>query len=309
MSPDLAIPVLVTIVSAATPLLLAAIGELVVEKSGVLNLGVEGMMLAGAVGGFVATVATGSAGLGVLAGAAAGVALAYVFGVLTLTLVSNQVATGLALTIFGVGLSALVGSGFVGIPVAPLPKLSIPGLSDLPVAGPLLFGHDALVYLSVLLTVGVALFLKRTRPGMILRACGESDESDHSIGYDVVRIRYLAVLFGGFTSGLAGAYLSLVYTPMWVEEMSAGRGWIALALVVFASWRPWRLLLGAYLFGGVSILQLYVQGAGGIGIPSEVLSMLPYLATVLVLTAIAAGPWRGRLDAPACLGKPFRPAT
>jgi simple sugar transport system permease protein len=309
VSSDLAIPVLVTIVSAATPLLLAAIGELVVEKSGVLNLGVEGMMLAGAVTAFAATVATGNLALGVFAGASAGVALAFLFGVLTLTLVSNQVATGLALTIFGVGLSALVGSGFVGIPVAPLPKLSLPGLSDLPVAGPLLFGHDALVYLSVLLTVGVALFLKRTRPGMILRACGESDESAHSIGYDVVRIRYLAVLFGGFTSGLAGAYLSLVYTPMWVEEMSAGRGWIALALVVFASWRPWRLLLGAYLFGGVSILQLYVQGAGGIGIPSEVLSMLPYLATVLVLTAIAAGPWRGRLDAPACLGKPFRPAT
>jgi simple sugar transport system permease protein len=267
VSPDLAIPVLVTIISAATPLLLAAIGELVVEKSGVLNLGVEGMMLAGAVTAFAATVATGNSALGVLAGAAAGVALAFLFGVLTLTLVSNQVA------------------------------------------GPLLFGHDALVYLSVLLTVGVALFLKRTRPGMILRACGESDESAHSIGYDVVRIRYLAVLFGGLTSGLAGAYLSLVYTPMWVEEMSAGRGWIALALVVFASWRPWRLLLGAYLFGGVSILQLYVQGAGGIGVPSEVLSMLPYLATVVVLTAIAAGPWRGRLDAPACLGRPFRPAT
>jgi simple sugar transport system permease protein len=219
------------------------------------------------------------------------------------------VATGLALTIFGIGLSALLGSGFVGMPVAPLPKLSIPGLSGLPVIGPLLFGHDALVYLSIALTFGVAWFLARTRAGMILRAVGESDVSAHSLGYDVRRVRYLAVLFGGAMSGLAGAFLSLSYTPMWVEEMTAGRGWIALALVVFASWRPWRVLLGAYLFGGVTILQLYLQGAGGIGVPSQIMSMLPYIATILVLTVIAAGPWRGRLDAPACLGKPFRPAT
>lgn len=309
MTADLALPLLITIISAATPLLLAAIGELVVEKSGVLNLGVEGMMLAGAVAAFAVTITTGSATLGILAGALAGMGLSFVFGVLTLTLVSNQVATGLALTIFGIGLSALAGSSFVGTPVTPLPKLSVPGLSNLPVAGPLLFGHDALVYLSVAITAGVAVFLKRTRPGMVLRAAGESDVSAHSIGYDVVRIRYLAVLFGGLCSGLAGTYLSLAYTPMWVENMTAGRGWIALALVVFASWRPLRVLLGAYLFGGVTIIQLYVQGAGGIGVPSQVLSMLPYLATILVLTIIAAGPWRGRLDAPACLGKPFRPAT
>jgi len=301
--------VLLTIIGAATPLLFAALGELVTEKSGVLNLGVEGMMLAGAVVGFAVTVTTGSGLLGVLAAALAGSAMAFIFGVLTLTLSANQVATGLALTIFGIGLSALFGSGFVGIPVAALPKLAIPGLSDLPFIGPLLFGHDALVYLSIAATAAVAWFLKRSRPGMILRAVGESDLSAHSIGYNVIAVRYTAVLFGGAMAGLGGAFLSLSYTPMWAEGMTAGRGWISLALVVFASWRPWRALLGAYLFGGVTILQLYAQGAGGFGIPAQVMSMLPYLATILVLTIIAAGPWKGRLDAPACLGKPFRPSA
>ncbi|MGH8430336.1 MAG: ABC transporter permease [Solimonas sp.] len=306
---DASLAVLLTIVTAATPLLLAAIGELVVERSGVLNLGVEGMMLAGAVTAFAITVTTGSAMLGIVTGAIAGALLALIFGVLTLSLTSNQVATGLALTIFGIGLSALVGSSFVGIPVDRLPRLRLPGLSDLPVIGPLLFGHDVLVYLSVVATAGVAWFLKRTRGGMILRAVGESDVSAHSIGYDVIKVRYLAVLFGGVMAGLGGAFLSLSYTPMWGEEMTAGRGWIALALVVFASWRPWRLLLGAYLFGGVTILQLYAQGTGGFGVPAQVMSMLPYLATIVVLAAIAGGPWKGRLDAPACLGQPFRPAT
>jgi simple sugar transport system permease protein len=301
--------VFLTIISAATPLLFAAMGELVAERSGVLNLGVEGMMLAGAVVGFAVAVTTGSGTLGVVAAALAGTAMAFIFGVLTLTLAANQVATGLALTIFGIGLSALFGSGYVGFPVAPLPKLAVPGLSDLPVIGPLLFGHDALVYLSVAATAAVAWFLKRTRGGMIVRAVGESDISAHSIGYNVIAVRYTAVLFGGAMAGLGGAFLSLSYTPMWAEEMTAGRGWISLALVVFASWRPWRVLLGAYLFGGVTILQLYAQGAGGLGVPAQVMSMLPYLATVLVLTIIAAGPWKGRLDAPACLGKPFRPAT
>jgi general nucleoside transport system permease protein len=309
MTLDIAVPVLLTIISAATPLLLAGIGELVVERSGVLNLGVEGMMLAGAVTAFAVAFVTGSYTLAILAAVLAGMAMAFVFGVLTLTLVSNQVATGLALTLFGLGLSALVGAGFVGSPIAPLPKLALPGLSDLPVVGPVLFGQDVLVYLSVALTLGVAWFLKSARGGMILRACGDSDLSAHAIGYDVIRIRYLAVLFGGLCAGLAGAFLSLSYTPMWVEQMTAGRGWIALALVVFASWRPLRLLAGAYLFGGVSVLQLYVQGMGGIGVPSQVMSMLPYLATILVLTIISARSLRGRLDAPACLGKPFRPAT
>ena len=306
---DSTVAILLTVISAATPLLFAAVGELVVEKSGVLNLGVEGMKLSGAVGAFAVTVMTGSGLLGILVGALAGMLLALAFGVLTLTLAANQVATGLALTIFGTGFSSLIGAGFVGIPVAPLPKLAVPGLSDLPVGGPLLFGHDLLVYLSVAALVGVAWFLKRTRAGMILRAVGESDLSAHSIGYDVIAVRYRAVLFGGAMAGLGGAFLSLSYTPMWAEEMTAGRGWIALALVVFGSWRPWRVFVGAHLFGGVTILQLYAQGSGGIAIPSQVMSMLPYLATILVLTVIAAGRWKGRLDAPRCLGTPFRPTT
>jgi len=301
--------VLLTVIGSATPLLFAALGELVVEKSGVLNLGVEGMMILGAIAAFAVTATTGSSSLGILAGAAAGLAMAFVFGVLTLTLAANQVATGLALTIFGLGLSALMGAGFVGIPVEPLAKLAIPGLSDLPLIGPLVFGQDVLVYLSLAAVVAIAWFLKKSRAGMILRAVGESDVSAHSIGYDVIAVRYRAVLFGGAMAGLGGAFLSLSYTPLWNEGMTAGRGWIALALVVFASWRPWRLLAGAYLFGGVTIAQLYSQGAGGLGIPAQVMSMLPYLATILVLTIIAAGPWKGRLNAPACLGKPFRPST
>lgn len=306
---DALAPFLLTIIGAATPLLFAALGELVSEKSGVLNLGVEGMMIVGAVCAFAVAVTTGSGTLGVLAGALAGMAMAFIFGVLTLTLAANQVATGLALTIFGLGLSALIGAGFIGIAVDPLPKLALPGISDLPVVGPLLFGHDALVYLSVAALAGVAWFLKKTRAGMILRAVGESDISAHSIGYNVIAVRYRAVLFGGAMAGLGGAFLSLSNTPLWTEGMTAGRGWIALALVVFASWRPWRLLAGAYLFGGVTILQLYSQGAGGLGIPAQVMSMLPYLATLAVLTIIAAGPWKGRLDAPACLGTPFRPPS
>ncbi len=300
---------LVTVISAATPLLLAALGELVVEKSGVLNLGLEGMMLAGAVTGFAVTATTGSATLGIFCAMLAGMAMAFVFGVLTLSLMANQVATGLALTIFGVGLSSLIGAGFVGITVDPLPKLNIPFISTIPVIGPLLFSHDILIYASVALTAGVAWFLKRSRGGMILRAVGESDESAHSIGYDVIRVRYMAVLFGGLTSGLAGAFLSLSYTPLWIENMTSGRGWIALALVVFATWRPWRLLFGAYLFGGVTILQLTAQAAGWFDIPAQVMSMLPYVATIAVLVIISAGPWRARLNAPACLGKPFRPAS
>ncbi len=309
MSVDSNVLILLTVISAATPLLFAALGELVVEKSGVLNLGVEGLMLAGAVSAFATMVTTGSAILAVLAGGLAGAALALVFGLLTLSLMTNQVATGLALTIFGIGLSALAGSGFVGIPVDPLPKLDLPIVSSLPIVGPLLFGHDALVYLSIVMTGAVAWFLTRTRAGMILRAVGESDESAHAIGYNVIAVRYLAVLFGGVMCGLGGAFLSLSYTPMWADEMTAGRGWIALALVVFGTWRPWRVLAGAYLFGGVTILQLHAQGLGAIGIPAQGFSMLPYLATILVLTIISARSLGRRLDAPACLGKPFRPTT
>ena len=306
MSAAVLVPLLVSVVVAATPLLLAAIGELVTEVAGVLNLGVEGTMLVGAVAAFACASLTDSAVLGVFAGAVAGMAMSALFALLTLGLTSNQVATGLALTIFGIGLSALAGSGFVGHPVSRLPSLDIPGVSELPVLGKLLFGHDALVYLSLAATAAVGWVLARSRAGLVLRAVGQSAESAHALGYSVLRIRTLAVLFGGAMSGLAGADLSLAYTPMWVEDMTAGRGWIALALVVFGAWRPWRVLGGAYLFGGIAILQLYLQGTGIRAVPAQFLMMVPYLVTILVLTIMSTGAVRSRLGAPACLGRPFR---
>ena len=300
--------VLVTVIAAATPLVFAALGELVVEKAGVLNLGVEGMMLVGAVTAFAVAIGTGNVYVGILASAGAGAAMALLFGVLTLTLMANQVACGLALTLFGIGLSALLGSPFVGTPLDRLPQLDVSGLTDLPVVGPLLFSHDALVYLGIAMVPLTAWFLARTRAGLVLRAVGENHEAAHSLGYRVLAIRYAAVAYGGAMAGIGGAYLSVAYTPMWVEEMTAGRGWIALALVVFAAWRPWRLLAGAYLFGGVSILQLYAQGGALFDVPSQVLSMLPYIATIVVLTILSSTGARARLAAPACLGKPFHPA-
>ncbi|HEY5208101.1 MAG TPA: ABC transporter permease [Stellaceae bacterium] len=297
--------ILVSMVLSATPLLLAAAGELVTEKSGVLNLGVEGMMIGGAVIGFAVAWTTGSPALGFTAAALAGVALAALFGVLTLFFLANQVATGLALTIFGLGLSALIGKPYIGKPLPSLPQLYIPGVTDIPVIGPLIFGQDAIVYLSVAATVAIGWFLSRTRAGLILRSVGENHDAAHALGYPVRRIRFLAVLFGGAMSGLGGAYLSLAYTPLWSEGMTAGRGWIALALVVFATWKPWRLLFGAYLFGFFSIAQLHAQGAG-VSIPPEFLSMLPYLATILVLVIISRDAKRIRLNAPAALGKVFR---
>ncbi|HVZ01313.1 MAG TPA: ABC transporter permease [Dongiaceae bacterium] len=308
MNLDLVVSIALSVISAATPLLLAATGELLTEKSGVLNLGVEGMMLVGAVIGFGATLGSGSAILGILAAAIAGAALALIFGVLTLTLLANQVATGLALTIFGVGFSALIGARYVGQPLPPLPKLHLPGISDLPVLGPIVFGQDALVYFSFAALFGVSWFLYRSHAGLVLRAVGDSHDAAHAIGYKVTRIRYLAVAFGGAMCGIAGSYLSLAYTPMWAENMTAGRGWIALALVVFATWRPMRLLLGAYLFGGITILQLHIQGFG-IAIPSQFVSMLPYLATIVVLVAISSNRTRVRLNTPACLGQPFHATT
>ena len=305
---DAVLLTLLTVVTAATPLVYAAIGELVVERSGVLNLGVEGMMLVGAVAGFATTYATGSATLGVLAGFAAGVALALVFAVLTLTLQSSQVATGLALTIFGVGLSALAGQSLVGVALGRLQSLPVPGLSEIPFLGRLLFDHDALVYGSFALVAAVAWFLNRTRAGLVLRAVGDSHDAAHALGYPVIRVRYLATLFGGGCAGLGGAYLSMAYTPMWAENMSAGRGWIALALVVFAVWQPGRLLLGAYLFGGIGVLQLHGQ-ALGLAVPSQLMSMLPYLATILVLVLISRDAGRIRRNAPASIGKPFHPTT
>jgi len=302
---ELLIASMMTMMTAATPLVFAATGELVCEKSGVLNLGVEGMMLIGAVFGFAAVALTGQPLAGLLAGSLCGLVAALIFAVLTLTLLSNQVATGLALTIFGTGLSALVGLNYVGETIEQIRSIHIPVLSDLPVIGRLLFGHDPLVYLAIIILALSGWFLKHTRWGMILRAVGDSDVSAHAIGYPVIAIRYAAVAFGGAMAGLGGAYLSLVYTPLWAENMTAGRGWIALALVVFASWRPSRVLLGAILFGGITILQLNAQAAG-LGIPGAFMSMLPYIATIVVLVLISRDAIRIRLNAPACLGKPFR---
>lgn len=296
--------ILLTVVSAATPLLLAATGELVVEKSGILNLGVEGMMLVGAVSAFIAMLTTGSWALGIIAGAAAGVIMSMLFGVLTLFFLANQVASGLALTLFGIGISSLLGIPFIGLPIDKLPSLDVPVLGDIPIFGPLLFEQDFLIYFSVLMVVVVHFFLFRTRAGLVLRAVGESHDAAHSIGYSVIRIRFFAVMFGGAMAGLGGAFLSLSYTPMWVEQMTAGRGWIALALVVFATWKPGRVLIGAYLFGAVTIFQLHLQGFG-VQIPGQVLSMLPYLVTILVLVLISRNASRVKLSAPACLGQIF----
>lgn len=286
----------------------AALGELVTEKSGVLNLGVEGMMLVGAVVAFMVAAKSGSPWLGVLAGTGAGAAVSMIFAVIALSLLANQVATGLALSLFGVGLSAFVGLDYVSVVIAGITPLAIAGLSDIPFLGPLLFGHNPLVYLSFVLFVAVQFFLYRTRAGLVLRAVGESPQSAHAIGYPVIAIRYAAVFFGGACSGLAGAFLSVAYTPLWVEGMVAGRGWIALALVVFATWKPWRVLAGAYLFGGVTLAQFQVQAMGS-AIPAQYLSMLPYVATILVLAFISRDAVTIRLNAPASLGRPFHPAA
>jgi simple sugar transport system permease protein len=296
-----------SVIVSSTPLLLAATGELVAVRAGVLNLGVEGMMLIGAVSGFAVLVVTGSPLLAVLAAAIGGMVMAGIFAVVSLGFLASQVPTGLALTIFGTGLSALVGSGYVGVAVHRLPKLDIPGLSDIPFVGPVVFGQDALVYLSFAAVVGVWFFLNRSRAGLILRAVGDSHDAAHAIGYPVVRIRYLATLFGGAMAGLGGAYMSLAYNSSWAENMTAGRGWIALALVVFATWRPFWLVVGAYLFGAIMYFSLYVQGVG-FPVPSQFVSMLPYLATVLVLVLISRDKTRIRLNAPACLGRPFHAA-
>jgi len=298
--------IILTIITASTPLLLAAIGELVVERSGVLNLGIEGMMVMGAVTGFAASYVTGSPWLGVLAAVLAGVATSMLFGLLTQTLMTNQVATGLAITLLGLGLSGLIGSGFVGLPGVKLTSVSITGLTDLPYVGRLVFGQDPLVYVSVILTLGVAYMLKHTRVGLIIRAVGQNHHSAHALGYRVVTVRYACIAFGGATSGLAGAYLSLVYTPQWIENMTAGRGWIALALVVFSTWLPARLAAGAYLFGGVWILGLYAQGMG-IGIPAQLLSSLPYVATILALVIISTNRRLSVINTPASLGQGFVP--
>jgi simple sugar transport system permease protein len=298
--------ILITIATAATPLLLAATGELVVERSGVLNLGVEGMMVMGAVTGFAVAITTGNPWLGMLAGTLAGALFSQLFGFLVLTIATNQVATGLSLTLLGLGLSGMIGEGFVGQPGVKLPNLHIPGLSDLPLVGKLVFGQDPIFYISIAVVIAVWWFLFATRAGLTLRAIGDNHASAHALGIKVIFIRYLAVAFGGACAGLAGAHLTLVYTPQWIENMTAGRGWIALALVVFASWRPLRVLAGAYLFGAVSIGQLHAQ-ALGIGIPSQLLSSLPYLATIVVLVVISGNRRLTLINTPASLGRPFVP--
>ncbi|WP_282076721.1 ABC transporter permease [Epibacterium ulvae] len=285
---------------AATPILLAAIGELVVEKAGVLNLGVEGMMIIGAIAGFATAVETGSPLVGFVAAAFAGAALSLLFVVLTQIALANQVASGLALTLFGLGLSALLGQSYVGIRPPEMGQLYLPLLSDLPVVGPILFSHDIILYFGIALTAAVWAMLKFTRVGLILRAVGESHDAAHALGYKVVRIRILAILFGGACAGLGGAYISLIRVPQWTEGMTAGVGWIALALVVFASWKPWRALLGAYLFGGLTVVQLNLQAAG-VAIPVEYLAMSPYIITIVVLVILSAD----KSSAPAALGRIF----
>src|SRR5580698_9001306 len=297
--------IMLSVIAASTPLLLAAAGELVTERSGVLNLGLEGMMIMGAACAFAGAYVSGSVVVGALCGVLAGVAMSAIFAIFTMGLAVNQVASGLALTILGTGLSGLIGAGFVGQRITPAPQLHLPVLTDLPLVGRILFGQDAFVYLSVALVIGIWLFLYRSRAGLVLRAVGDNHTSAHALGYPVLKIRALAVLFGGGCAGLAGAFLPLAYTPFFIPGMTAGRGWIALALVVFASWRPGRLVVGAYLFGAVTILQLHAQGAG-IGIPPQFMSALPYLATVIVLVLISRARTGGS-TAPAALGTVFVP--
>ncbi|MEJ8475918.1 ABC transporter permease [Roseibium algae] len=298
--------VLLTVITAATPLLIAAIGELVVERSGVLNLGLEGMMIMGAVVGFAVANQTGSGTLGILAAIIAGMGMSFIFGFLVLNLVTNQVATGLALTILGLGISGMIGEAYIGVPGLRLPELNIPVFSELPFIGPVFFQQDAIVYLGFVLVALVSYVLFRTKTGLILRAVGDNHVSAHSLGYSVIKVRFLAVLFGGGCAGLAGAYMSLAYTPQWVENMTSGRGWIALALVVFASWLPYRVVAGAYLFGAVTVLTFHAQ-AQGIAIPSQFLSSLPYIATIVVLVLISANRRLTLVNTPACLGKSFVP--
>jgi general nucleoside transport system permease protein len=298
--------IMLSVIAASTPLLLAAAGELVTERSGVLNLGLEGMMIMGAACAFAGTYVSDSIVVGALCGVLAGVAMSAIFAIFTLGLAVNQVASGLALTILGTGLSGLIGAGFVGQRISTAPQLHLPVLTDLPLVGRILFGQDAFVYVSVALVIGIWLFLYRSRAGLVLRAVGDNHTSAHALGYPVLKIRALAVLFGGGCAGLAGAFLPLAYTPFFIPGMTAGRGWIALALVVFASWRPGRLVAGAYLFGAVSILQLHAQ-ALGLGIPSQLMSSLPYLATVIVLVLISRTRGMAGSAAPASLGVVFVP--
>ena len=292
--------------NSGTVLAFAALGLLINERAGIVNLGAEGMMLIAAVAGFATAVHTGNDWVAFGAGAVAGAVLAAAFGVLVIWLNTNQYATGLALSLFGAGFSAFVGIRYTQEKLGERPNFQIPGLADLPFVGPALFRQHPMVYIAIALTVAIAWFLYRSRAGLVLRAVGESPESAHALGYPVRKIRFAAVLVGGALCGISGAYISVVYTPLWVEGMIAGKGWIALALTTFATWRPARVLLGAYLFGGVTMLQFHLQGEG-VQVPSQVLTMLPYLATIVVLVLISRNASFIRVNMPASIGKPFFP--
>jgi simple sugar transport system permease protein len=294
--------------NAGTVLAIAGLGLLINERAGVVNLGAEGMMLVAAVAGFATAVHTGNDWLAFAAGAAAGALLACLFGVLVIWLNTNQYATGLALSLFGSGFSAFAGIRYTQEKLAERSHFEIPGLADIPLLGTALFKQHPMVYLAIALTIGLTWFLYRSRAGLVLRAVGESPESAHALGYPVRRIRLLAVACGGALCGVAGAYVSVIYTPLWVEGMIAGKGWIALALTTFATWRPARVLLGAYLFGGVTMLQFHLQGEG-VEIPSQLLTAMPYLATIVVLVLISRNPTWIRINMPASLGKPFHPGA
>ena len=319
MSFELLIAAFLTVVNITTPILFAATGELVAEKSGVLNLGVEGMMLSGAIAGFAVTfmcsnpeladsapwLAAAGPWLGMIAAAAAGALSSLLFGFMALTLGANQVASGLALVIFGTGISSLIGTAFVGVAITPFDQLFPDSLAQAPIAR-VVFGYSPLVYFGLFMVAAVAWFLNRTRAGLVLRAVGENDLSAHSIGYSVIGVRYLAVMFGGAMAGIGGAYFSMVITPLWAERMTAGRGWIALALVVFSGWRAGRLLGGAYFFGLLMTLELYAKASGFSFLPSQFWASMPYLMAIIVLAVMSAR-GRGGAEAPACLGKPFIP--
>ena len=294
--------------NAGTVLAIAGLGLLINERAGIVNLGAEGMMLVAAIAGFAVTSHTGSDWLGFAGGIVAGALMAAAFGGLVIWLNTNQYASGLALALFGAGFSAFVGISYTHAKLGERPSFAIPGLADIPFVGPALFRQHPMVYLAVLLCIGIAWFLYKSRAGLVLRAVGESPESAHALGYPVRRIRMAAVMFGGAMCGLAGAYLSVIYTPLWVEGMVAGKGWIALALTTFATWRPARVLLGAYLFGGVTMLQFHLQGQG-VQVPSQFLSMLPYVATIVVLVLISRNASWIRANMPASLGKPFFPGS
>ena len=294
--------------SAGTVLAIAALGLLINEKAGIVNLGAEGMMLCAAIAGFATVVHTGNSWLGFAAGTAAGALLAAIFGVLVIWLNTNQYATGLALSLFGAGFSAFAGINYVQEKLPEQTQLVLPFLSDLPFFGVALFRQHPMVYIAMGIAVGLSWFLGRTRAGLVLRSVGESPESAHALGYPVRGIRLAAVVAGGALCGLAGAYVSVVYTPLWVEGMIAGKGWIALALTTFATWRPARVLLGAYLFGGVTMLQFHLQGVG-VNVPPQFLTMLPYLATIVVLVLISRNPLWIRVNMPSSIGKPFYPGA